>query len=87
MNDFGEPGLGGWWAGLIIGFVVVVVVVVIVGTLLMLARRIGERANAAVGLLEQTREATRDIGGLAQTDKTLQSIARGAVAARQALGG
>ncbi len=86
-NEFGDADLGGWWAGLIIGFLVVVVVVVVVALLLSLASRIGAQAGEAVGLLEQTRAATQPLPELVRTNETLQSILRGAVTARQALGG
>ena len=46
MNEFGEPSLGGWWAGLIIGLVVVVVVVIVVSVLLVLAARINAQVRA-----------------------------------------
>ena len=87
MNEFGEPGLGGWWAGLIIGLVVVVVVVVLVSVRLMLAARINAHARAAARELEATRSTTQPLVELARTNATLQSILQGARAARQALGG
>ena len=87
MNEYGEPNLGGWWAGLIIGLVVVVVVVVIVSVLLVLAARINAQVRAAVRELEPTRTTTQPIVELARTNDTLQSILRGARAAREALGG
>lgn len=87
VNEFGEPGLGGWWTGLVIGFVLVVAVVVVVGTLLALASQIGRQARQAVGLLGKTSAATQPLVELNRTNQTLQSIIRGAVAARQALGG
>lgn len=86
-NEFGEPGLGGWWTGIILGFIVVVVVVVIVGILLTLAARIGGQAVEAVGLLEDTREGTAPLAELTRTNDLLTSILRGAATARQALGG
>lgn len=87
MNEFAEPSLGGWWAGLIIGLVVVVVVVVVVSVLLVLASRINAQVRAAIGELEATRPTTQPLGELSRTNNTLQSILRGARAARQALGG
>ncbi len=87
MNEFGEPGLGGWWAGLIIGLVVVVVVVVLVSVLLMLAARINAHARAAARELEATRSTTQPLAELIRTNDTLQSILGGARAAREALGG
>lgn len=87
MNEFGEPSLGGWWAGLIIGLVVVVVVVVVVTVLLVLAARINAQARAAVRALEATRSTTQPLVELGRTNDTLQSILRGARTARQALGG
>ncbi|MGH3812795.1 MAG: hypothetical protein ACRDUV_10115 [Pseudonocardiaceae bacterium] len=87
MNEFGEPQLGGWWAGLIIGLVVVVVVVVVVTVLLVLAARINSHVRAATRELEATRSTTQPLAELRRTNDTLQSILRGARAARQALGG
>jgi hypothetical protein len=86
-NEYGDADLTGWWAGLIIGFLVVLVVVIVVAALLSLASRIGAEAGEAVDLLEQTRRATQPLPGLIRTNETLQSILRGAVTARQALGG
>ena len=87
MNELGEPSLGGWWAGLIIGVVVVVVVVIVVSTILVLAARINAQAGAAVRALEATQSTTQPLVELDRTNNTLQSILRGARAARQALGG
>ena len=87
LNEFGEPNLGGWWIGLIIGLVVVVVVVIVVATLLVLAARINAQARAAARELEAIRSTTQPLPGLRRTNDTLQSILRGARAARGALGG
>jgi flagellar biosynthesis/type III secretory pathway M-ring protein FliF/YscJ len=87
LNEFDEPHLGGWWAGLIIGLVVVVVVVVVVGVLLVLASRINAQARAAARELEAIRSTTNPLVELRRTNDTLQSILRGARTARQALGG
>lgn len=87
MNEFGDPQLGGWWAGLIIGLVVVVVVVVVVAALLILAARINGQARLAARELEATRSTTQPLVELNRTNDTLQSILRGARAARKALGG
>ncbi len=87
MNQFAEPSLGGWWAGLIIGLVVVVVVVVVVSVLLVLASRINGQARAATRELEGTRSTTQPLAELGRTNATLQSILRGARTAREALGG
>lgn len=87
MNEVGEPNLGGWWVGLIIGLVVVVIVVVVVSVLLVLASRINAQVRAAVRELEPTRTTTQPLVALGRTNDTLQSILRGARAAREALGG
>lgn len=87
MNEFGEPYLGGWWTGLIIGLVVVVVVVVVVSVLLVLAARINGQARAATRALEATQSTTQPLVELARTNATLQSILRGARTARQVLEG
>ena len=81
LNEFGEPNLGGWWIGLIIGLVVVVVVVIVVTTLLVLASRINAQARAAARELEAIRSTTQPLPGLRRTNDTLQSILRGARAA------
>lgn len=86
-HEFGATHLGGWWAGLIIGFILVVAVVIVVGVLLALASRIGAQAREAVQALEVARSTTGPIEELKRTDSTLQSILRGAQSARQALGG
>lgn len=87
MNEYGATNLTGWWVGLIVGLVIVVVVVVLVSTLLMLASRINAQARTAVGELEAIRSTTQPLGELRRTNDTLQSILRGARAARKALGG
>lgn len=87
MNEFGEPYVGGWWAGLIIGFALVVVVVAVVAALLVLASKINEQVRAAVHELEVTRSATRSLVELGSTNALLRSILSGARTARQALGG
>ncbi|MGH3941278.1 MAG: hypothetical protein ACRDTG_22125 [Pseudonocardiaceae bacterium] len=87
MNEFGDPYVGGWWAGLIIGCALVVVVVVVVAALLVLASKISEQVRAAVRELEVTRSTTQPLVELGRTNALLQSILSGARAARQALGG
>jgi hypothetical protein len=87
LNEIGEPGLGGWWTGLIIGLVVVVVVVIVVSVLLVLASRINAQVRAAARELEAIRSTTQPLVELRRTNDTLQSILRGARTARQALGG
>jgi hypothetical protein len=87
LNEFNEPDLGGWWIGMIIGFVVVVVVVVIVGALLTLASRINRQAREAVRLLEVTKSSTDSLSGLHRTNKMLRTVLAGAATARGALGG
>ncbi len=84
LNQFGEPHLGGWWVGLTIG---VVIVVILVGVLLVLAARINTQARAAAGELEAIRTTTQPLVELRRTNDTLQSLLRGARAARKALGG
>lgn len=87
MTDYGAPSLAGWWAGLIIGLVILVVVVIVVSTLLVLAARINAQARAAARGLEASRTTTQPLVELNRTNSTLQSILRGARAARKALGG
>jgi hypothetical protein len=87
LNELGEPSLGGWWAGLIIGSVAVVAVVIVVSVLLVLASQINAQARTAVRELDATRSTTQPLVELARTNDTLQSILRGARTAREALGG
>jgi len=87
VNEFGEPYLGGWWVGWAIGLIVVVIVVVVVVVLLVLAARINAQVRAATRELEGTRSTTQPLVELSRTNDTLQSILRGARAARKALGG
>jgi hypothetical protein len=88
VNDIGGPQhLGGWWAGLIVGVVIVIVVAIVVSTILILASRINAQARAAARELEPIRSTTQPLAGLSRTNDTLQSILRGAQAARKALGG
>ena len=87
MNELGEPSLTGWWVGLTIGLVAVVVVVVVVTVILMLAARINAQVRAAIRELQAARSTTQPLAELIRTNDTLQSILRGARAAREALGG
>lgn len=87
MNNLAQADLGGWWVGLTIGVVVVLVVVIVVSTLLILASRINAQVRAATAELEATQATTQPLAELARTNNTLQSILRGARAARGALGG
>ncbi|HJT05125.1 MAG TPA: hypothetical protein VJ757_16080 [Pseudonocardiaceae bacterium] len=87
MTDYGEPHLAGWWTGLIIGLVILVAVVIVVSALLILASRINAQARVAARELEATRTTTQPLAELTRTNSSLQSILRGARAARKALGG
>ncbi|MCA1672614.1 MAG: hypothetical protein LC799_10560 [Actinobacteria bacterium] len=87
MNEFGDPYVGGWWTGLIIGCALVVVVVAVVAALLVLASQINEQVRAAVRELEGTRSTTQPLVELGRTNALIQSILSGARTARQALGG
>jgi hypothetical protein len=87
LNEIGETYLSGWWTGLIIGLVIVAVVVVVVTVLLVLAARINAQARVAARELEGIQPTTQPLVELRRTNDTLQSILRGARAARQALGG
>jgi uncharacterized membrane protein len=87
LNEFGEPYVGGWWTGLIIGSAVVVVVVAVVGAILVLASQINEQVRVAARELDATLLTTQPLVELGRTNATLQSILSGARTARQALGG
>lgn len=87
MNELGEPYVGGWWTGLIIGCALVVVIVAVVAALLVLASQINEQVRTAIRELEVIRSTTQPLVELGRTNALLQSILSGARTARQALGG
>lgn len=62
-----EPALGGWFAGLFIGFLVVVIVVVIVAAILAYAARISRQAEEAVEALEADYASTFALWNVRET--------------------
>ena len=78
---------GGWWVGLVLGFVVVVVVVIIVGIILALASRIADDAEAASAALPAVRNQTDVLQDVGNINESAISILRSARAARKALTG
>jgi flagellar biosynthesis/type III secretory pathway M-ring protein FliF/YscJ len=80
-----DPGLGGWWVGIVIGLVVVLVVVAVVITLIVLARRITRQAGQASAALEEARRNTDPLWELRTTNERSRAILEGTVRAREAL--
>lgn len=81
----GGAALGGWYAGLVIGFVVVVVVVVIVGTILSLASKIVKQAGLAAAALDDGQAHTLPLWDVAHTTRSAKAILNSATIAREAL--
>lgn len=87
MTFLAAPTPGGWWVGLILGFVVVAVVVVIVAILLTLASRISDDAQDAAAALPAVREQTDVLRDVHYINDSAIAILRAARAARKALTG
>lgn len=85
--DIVGPGLGGWYAGIAIAFLIVAVVVVIVASILGLAARISQQAQAAIQGLEQVRINTAPLAGVDKTNASGLAILKACQTARAALGG
>jgi hypothetical protein len=73
-----------WYIGLGLGAVVVVVAVIIVGTILVLANRIAEQAEAANDAVETVRAQTDGLGGIAKINASGVRILHAARALRKA---
>lgn len=82
----GEVG-SGWTIGYIVGGVVVLAVALLVTTLIILARRIGTRAEQITQALLVARENTQSLWAVDQTHGLAEEILAGAARAREALGG
>lgn len=82
-----EPGLGGWYAGIGIGFAVVAVVVVIVALILDIASKISRQAGMAVEALDAAQVNTLPLWDVAVTNRTARAILEGAGRARKAVEG
>jgi uncharacterized membrane protein len=73
----------GWQVGLALGIVVVLVVAAIVTTLVVLALRIRSQARAAVAGVEQVRQQTTELPGVARINDSGTRILRSARAVRK----
>lgn len=80
-------GLGGWYAGLIIGFLVVVIVVAIVGTILSLASKIVKQAAMATDALDSAQANTLPLWDVAQTTRATKAILNSATIVRETIEG
>lgn len=87
MTLLASPTPGGWWFGLIAGFVVVAIVVVIVAILLTLAARVADDAQSAADTLPVVREQTDVLRDVHYINDSAIAILRAARAARKALTG
>ena len=77
--------MNGWILGILIGAVVVVVVVVVLLLMIRGARQTAEKAEAIVGALHDTRDATAALWELGATMKTAERITAAAADARRSL--
>jgi Flp pilus assembly protein protease CpaA len=73
----------GWYIGLALGIVVVLVAAAIVITIVLLARRIDAQAKTAVAGLEQVREQTDALDGVARINDSGVRILHSARALRK----
>lgn len=83
----GEPHLFGWYVGFAITFAIIVVIVVEVQAILMLARKIGTQAQAAIQGLEQIFDNTTPLFDLQKTVDFARHIVEGLLGVRKGLGG
>jgi hypothetical protein len=73
----------GWTIGLILGVVVILVAAAIVITIVRLAQRIATQARTAVGGVEQVREQTDGLPGIARINDSGVRILHSARALRK----
>lgn len=73
----------GWHVGLVLGSVVVAVVAAIVIVIVVLALRIARQARTAVGGVEQVRQQTVELPGIARINDSGGRILRSARAVRK----
>ena len=83
----GAVDLSGWYVGYIIAGVVITIVVILVGTILFLARRIGEQAALVTAALDEARINTLPLWEVDKVNSGVRSIIKSAQTARQVLGG
>lgn len=76
-----------WVVGFTIGAVVVVVVVALVVPILVLAKRIGDRASSINAGLERAVDNTGALAGLAETNTMAVKVIQGLERGRKRLGG
>ena len=74
---------GGWTIGLVLGVLVVLVAAAIVITIVVLARRIAEQAQTAVGGVEKVREQTDGLDGVGRINDSGVRILHSARALRK----
>lgn len=77
--------MDGWVIGFAIGGAVVLVVVILLVTLILLARKIGGKAEDILEALQSARENTTGLGALTQTNETADRIVAGATTARETI--
>lgn len=76
-----------WLVGFIIGVVIVLVVVALVVPILILAKRIGDRAETINTGLESARDNTAALAGLNDTNTMAVNVIQGLERGRKRLGG
>ena len=69
-----------WWVWLIVAVVVVVAAAALLITIVLLARRIAELAQAALGLVEEIEQQTKPIWQLNATNRVARNLLVGAQA-------
>jgi hypothetical protein len=83
----GEPHLFGWYLGFGIAFALIVVIVIEVQAILMLARKIGTQAQAAIQGLEECFVYTSPLFDLQKTIDHARAIVEGLYGIRKGVGG
>jgi hypothetical protein len=83
----GEPHLFGWYLGFGIAFALIVVIVIEVQAILMLARKIGTQAQAAIQGLEECFVYTSPLFDLQKTVDHARAIVEGLYGVRKGVGG
>ena len=76
-----------WVAGFVIGGAIVLVVVALVVPILLLAKRIGDRASSIDAGLQQAVDNTAALAGLADTNRMAVNVIQGLERGRKRLGG
>lgn len=83
----GEAHLFGWYLGFGIAFALIVVIVIEVQAILMLARKIGTQAQAAIQGLEECFVYTSPLFELQKTVDMARAIVEGLYGVRKGVGG